>query len=169
MKVAQLTFITVFVSTVLIWAHDTFLLLFTGALLAIVLHSTAAGISRFIRLPQPVSLAVVVLGSVCLIFFLGVWSGPVFLLQLTDLAASLPHAIDELLRRYHTTPWNTWVAQHVNAFDMTEVWKVASGAGSWILGSAVSGLAAVSIILFTGVCFASEPKIYVNGFLLLFP
>jgi predicted PurR-regulated permease PerM len=57
----------------------------------------------------------------------------------------------------------------MRGFDPSPLWRAASGASGWILASVVGGITSIAIVIFTGVCFAAEPTLYVQGLICLFP
>ena len=147
----------------------TFLLVFIGMLLGLMLRTGAELLHRLARLPMVVAVWSV-LGLALLSFGAVVTLGGVaFMDQWTQLVPALQHSAAVAVQDLQAVPA---VASAVKSFDLSAL--ASSGASlivgaSGILNNALGLAVAVLVAVFVAVAGALEPELYRGGFLALFP
>jgi predicted PurR-regulated permease PerM len=156
----------------LLWriAH-AILLIFAGALLAVLLRGLARLLRERTRLPMGWALGAVVLALAATVVAAGVALGPSIAERSGELAAKLNEAVDRVedyLRRFA-------LGRHLA--DAVEESASGGGAGGLsALGSitgtvskTVNALVAMLVVVFAGVFFATSPQLYTEGLVRLLP
>lgn len=154
----------------LVWmAADVFLLVFAGILLAILLAHAARWGTRRLRLPYAWSLTAVVLGLVAGSAVLGWLMLPRIALQIDELTARLPTAVESLRQYVQSYGWGQAALARMELERLlpsrSDIVAQITGVASTTLG----GIANLFVILFVGVYGATEPRTYREGFVCLVP
>lgn len=168
-RAAAAILITAFV-VLFAYAHDTLLLVFGGALMALVVRAAGERVSALLRI-RPIwgvwltVAAVAALVSVALAILGNVVSEQMDALR-TTLPAAFSHAADQL-RATAAGAWITNNLPNLSAIvpDTAHLLTRATGLVSGALGAGV----AVLIVIFVGIAGAIEPALYSDGFVQLFP
>ncbi len=156
---------------VLAWfVRDTLLLVFAGALVALVIRAVAEAVARRLRMPAIWAVwltAIAGLGIGGAAFAL---LGNVFAGQIDTLRASLPAAFGDMLEALHATRAGMWIANNLPNLsalvpDTAQLLTRATG----LLSGALGAVAGILIVIFVGVAGALEPTLYANGFVQVFP
>ena len=154
------------------WGIRVLLVGFAGILIAVLLHSIAIGISKLTGLPHGWSL-----GLTCLLLvglFVGLWFllAPDVIEQANQLAEKLPQSIQNLKSRFSSTTWGRQFNKLIDRIDPTADAPPTTQAvhqASRMLINTINLVVGIVVILFLGVFFAAQPKLYVDGLAQLFP
>lgn len=157
------------VAFVVVWTlHDVLLLFFAAAIFAVPLRGGALVVASRLRIPAGAGLAVVLVALVLAFAALvRVWE-IMIAEQVVQLFGLLPAAIATIARAVHEEPWASRIATFVPDPSL-----LFSGAGGFIgtvrgiFGGTLAGIVNAAILIFAAVCFAAEPRTYVNGLLRL--
>jgi predicted PurR-regulated permease PerM len=175
-KVWRTTAIVLFVVLLVllvVFAIDALLIVFAAILFAVFLRGLADLLGDKTGLGKGLSLAIV---GVAL---LTVLSGSIYLLapdiadQIKELRAELPKAVNSLRGQLERYNWGKLILQQIPAPE-----QIVNGDGSGgsmllrvgnVFSSTFGVLLKFFIFLLLGVYLAAEPRLYVRGFLRLFP
>jgi predicted PurR-regulated permease PerM len=147
--------------------RDVALIAFGAIVFAVVLRAIADPLSRHTRIPERWAVALVVLVLVLGAVGLAWLFGRQIAQQLQGLGERLPRAIEEV---------RTWMeAQPVGRFVLDRISGLSGGTGSSLEG--LQKIAAISVatighavlMFFGGIFIASNPSLYLDGFVRLFP
>ena len=140
---------------------DVLLLVFGAVLFAVILRALADPLTEKLGLSEPVALLVASLALFLLVsagFFL---FGTQIATQLTELYQQLPKAFEAVSTRFGLT-------LSADMFTGTAVGNLVSTAYTWAT-TLVSVLAGILIVVFGGIYFATNPTMYRNGLVMMFP
>jgi len=150
--------------------HDVLLVFFAAAIFAVPLRLATVAIARHLRIPTAAAL-VVVLAIILLTSAVIVWGWEVLIAaQVSQLLGALPAALESVTRVIREEPW----ASRITALT-PDPSVLLAGAGGFVgavrtfLGGTLAGAVDLAILIFAAVCFAAEPRTYVDGLLRLFP
>lgn len=138
------------------------LLVFAGVVQAVFFSKAARLVSRRLRLPYPLSLALVILGLAIVVGAAGWFFAQSVIAQFHQLSLLLKGALTELHQRF-PVEWNRLVGQGTAPF---------AGAFKSLLGvfsSFVTVIGAIVVILFLALYLAAEPALYERGIIRLVP
>ncbi|MDQ3288772.1 MAG: AI-2E family transporter [Pseudomonadota bacterium] len=166
--VTAVVIITVLLVLVLWQAMEVLLLMFAALLIAVLLRFLSGNISR--RTPLNDTWALTLVLALLLAFFGGsAWMvGPDVIAEFQALAAGLSESIrglEEILRRNIVGAWALDNMPRFNPEQAQELWSRIAGIGATVIGA----ITAFVIVLFVGVFFAYNPKLYVEGSMRLVP
>lgn len=148
-------------------ATDIFLMTFAGALLAIFLRSLANFVHKWTGVKPHWSVLIV------LLVLLALFAGACWLVaapaseQFTQLSQQVPSAIAKLQTNLASTAAGKFVLDHINSAGVQTA-NVFHQVGNFF-SFTIEGILGVLIIVFCGIFFATNPDLYIHGFLLLFP
>ena len=161
-------------------APDAFLLSLAGLLFAVLFHSVAKQISRF--MPYGVALGLTLLALLGLLGLFGLTLGPRIGEQLSGLVTFLPTSLGELEKMLSNYAWGRWLLDEIPLFDgdtnlgealsLTTLGATASGIVPRIVSfvGSISSLAKNALyVLLISVFFAAGAQTYVRGLAKLFP
>lgn len=163
--------ITASLAVLLVWrVANILLLIVAGVLLAVFLRGIARFLQRHTPLGRTSSFIIVTFGFVLLGIAGFIFYMPLAADGIDRLASELPNTLQNLSERLSGYEW----AQRLFArLPQTDAWSMfASNAFSQIAGifsTALGALTGSLIILVTGLYLGAEPKVYINGFVRLFP
>ncbi len=157
--------------------RDVFLLVFFGAILAIVLQIPVRRLQR-LGLNRSLSVALTLAGAFAFLIVLLILMVPIFADQVRDLADILPQRIDDARVEYNRqiadkmglprVEWYQTTEQDIEDFLREQAEKVTHQVFPFLSG--LSGvLTSVVFIFFIGVFFVVEPIDYLAGMLTLVP
>lgn len=160
----------VLVSLWVLWAVvEVVLLMFAGVLAAVILHTLAAVVARYLHLSWGLSLALIVLGIVTALAAVLILFGPQISQgfdALLDNAGLALRYIDWYLRQYE---WGRLLAIRLSETDWmpaaADVFQRLAG----IFSTAVGLLGSLILVVFVGVYLSSNPKLYASGVIRLIP
>lgn len=148
--------------------HDALLVFFAAAIFAVPLRGAAVALARPVRAPVGVGLAgaIVALAAVAAAI-LWLWE-TLIAVQVHQLLVALPGAAEALARAARTEPWASRIAAVIPdpSVLLTGAGGVV-GALRNVAGGTLATLLDVAILVFASVCFAAEPRTYVDGLLRL--
>lgn len=150
--------------------HDVLLVFFAAAIFAVPLRAGAIAIARALHASAGVGLALL-LGALALAVAAVLWSwGSMLAGQASQLTGTLPAAADTVAQALRQEPWATRLAQlRIDPGALLVGAGGLVGALRGILGGTFAGLVDLAILSFAAICFAAEPRTYVDGFLRLVP
>ncbi len=159
--------IAVVALALLLWQiANVVLLFFLGVLIAVILGALADWLHARTRIPRSVALVLVGAAPFVLVG-LGVWwFEPQIADQSREIAGQFEKTVDQI--RQH--PWGQRIVAQAPSLDQilersTGVFSQVTGAASRLFDIAAS----VLIVVFLGIYLASNPGLYVRGFIELFP
>jgi len=153
----------------LVWqALEVLLLLFAGLLLAVLLRAPSTWLSRLTGMPEGWSL-VLVLAVLLGASAATAWTvGPDVAREGQALASGLTESVGDLEERMRAYPGVSRAIDEVQqryADGIPRMWSRLGGMGATVLG----GIGALLIVLFVGIFFAFNPRLYLDGLLRLVP
>lgn len=149
---------------------DVVLVVFAGILLAIFLRTLSQWVSRHTPLSDGWSLATVTLGLLGILVGTGWLAAPDVAEQLDLLTKEMPRAVETLWQKIERYEWAGRLLDEVPSAD-----ELASKSGGFVRGATgalsttAGAIAMMVVVLFIGLYLASNPQLYVGGFLLLAP
>jgi predicted PurR-regulated permease PerM len=146
------------------------LLLFACILLAILLYMTSVKLQRWLPVSRGVALAIVVLAS-CAVLGLGGWMmAPQIGEQSGTLADALPKALDKVRDMVDDIPLLSRLGGSLPSNEglLNQVSSVLPRAGLFFSGL-LGVIGNIAIIVFVGIYFAAQPRIYIEGIITLAP
>jgi len=155
----------------LLWFALTYVLLvFFGALLALLLRAPTDWLVRRTGLPDGVALALVGVALVAVLGAVGVFFGQAIAGQTLELAARLPEIAQSLLERLREHPMGgrllSYFSDRSGSGETAQ--QVAAGAVK-VAGSTLQGVAHAAIVIFFAIFLAAQPKLYLDGAVKLVP
>lgn len=166
--VTAVVIVSVLLVLVLWRAMEVLLLMFAALLIAVLLRFMSGTISRNTPLNDTWALSLV------LALLLGfsaaaIWAvGPEVAVEFQALGAGLAESFEDLNDRLRGNALGAWALDNMPSFDpeqAQELWSRIGGIGATVLGALTGFL----IVLFVGVFFAYNPKLYVEGLIRLVP
>ena len=168
MKAVWLAFGLFAAAIVVVTFHDILLVFFAAAIFAVPLRAGAVALARAMRAPIAVGFVGVIAASVAVgaaILFL--WE-TLIAAEVRQLLVALPGAAETVLRIAQREPWASRIAATV-----PDPGVLLTGAGGLVgalrgfAGGTVAAIVDGAILVFATVCFAAEPRTYVDGMLRL--
>ncbi len=150
------------------FAFTYVLLLFFGALLAILLRSPTNWIVRRTGMRDGLALALVGLSVLALLGGIGYFFGKTIAEQTIELSSRLPQVIETLLEELRSRPWGERLLSYASGGEQASASKVVGGAMSFA-GTALEAVANVFIVIFFAIFLAAQPRVYVDGVVRLIP
>lgn len=159
-------FASIVILLVLAWyLVDVLLLVFAGALLAILVRAPADWLASRTRLPVNGALALVLVGGVALLGVGGWLFGHTMAEQMAQLVREIPRFVDEAAKRVEQYDW---IIQRIRPRELIGEGSNFLGKGFRVLSTTFGAIAGFVIALFMGIFFAIQPDLYVRGFVDLF-
>ena len=145
---------------------DVFLTLFAGIVMAVLLHTLAEPLTRWIRVPLWAAVVIVTLSIIGALTAGGILLAPSVSTQFDQMTEQLPAAIDRVRADIERYKWTNWLLQHGG--DATSGQDVVRQARRVFSVTMTAG-AAVAIVAFLSLYMAIQPSMYVEGVVRLFP
>jgi predicted PurR-regulated permease PerM len=157
-------------AAVVVLALDVFLILFAGVLLGVFLLALRDGLTRYTKLPEGWSLAVVLTVLLAAAVGLGAMMGPQLTQQFGEFRQQLPQIVSDVERLVQQVPGGERMADQVTeqAQDNGMGERVAQAVAAFFAFTLRSVLLLVSF-LFIGVFIAIHPRLYADGIVHLLP
>jgi predicted PurR-regulated permease PerM len=157
-----------------IWLWNTalqvVLLVFAGILFGIGMHRVSTTVAGWTRLSRRKALALVSVLLVGILVLAAWFIVPSVGKQLQELGASLPKSVQRLQETIST---HAWGREALKAADSANTYMADQGTLMRKLGGMFTSTVAVAgglaLVVFLGMCFAIEPRIYTSGLLSLLP
>lgn len=146
---------------------QTFLVAFTGLLVAVALTGPSEWLARRTRLGRSLALALVILTLLLVVLGGASLFGYQIAEQADRLSRSLKEASQQVEQTLRHTQWGRWILNGSGSL-MQEGAQLASGA-SVIMSSTVYVVAVLVVVFFIGAYVAAEPGLYEAGLIELFP
>jgi predicted PurR-regulated permease PerM len=166
MKAVWLLFGLLAAAITIVAFHDILLVFFAAVVFAVPLRSGAVALSRTLRVPVAGGLAgMIVVGAAVVAGVLWLWEA-LIATQVRQLLVVLPGATQTVVRFAQREPWSSQITAAIPDPSV-----LLTGAGGMVgvlrgfAGGTVAILLDVAILLFVAVCFAAEPRTYVDGLL----
>ena len=167
-KAVWLAFGLLVAAVIIFTLHDILLVFFAAAIFAVPLRAGAVAISRSLRAPVAVGLMAVIVGSIAIVAAILLLWELLIAAQVRQLLVALPGAAQTVVRIAQNEPWASRIAATV-----PDPGVLLTGAGGMVgvlrgfAGGTFATLIDVAILIFAAVCFAAEPRTYIDGFLRL--
>ena len=171
MNTRTVIYVVIAAMALFVWyAHDALLLVFAGALLALVLRSAAEWVAKKSRMPIALAVCVTAFAGLITLGAIVAALGNSAAAQIATLRDTLPGALNDVIQHLRTTPIGIWIANNLpNASAvLPDTAHLLSRAGG-LLSGALGAIVAMLVIVFVSIAGALEPDLYVNGFIQLFP
>jgi predicted PurR-regulated permease PerM len=158
------------VGVVALWllyrATDVLLVIFAGAVIAVLFRAMAEPVMRHTRIPPWISVPGVLV-LVCGLFALGGWLiAPAVSQQFDEMSVRLPEAIDRFRSHFLSFKWMNWIVeQGSSAADGQKVLRQVTHA----FALTMNAVAAAIIVMFLAIYFAMSPEQYAKGLTRLVP
>ena len=154
----------------IIYGINVILLVFTGLLFSVFLRGIAGFISKYIPIPESLSVAITLVMIILIIYLFTLLLGPSISDGFTQLQKTLPESIDKLEKNVGNYSWGKSLIKEINKMDMNsvasqDVVKRLTGIFSTTIGALVNFF----IILIIGIYLAFNPALYKKGLIKLFP
>lgn len=148
--------------------HDVLIVFFAAAIFAVPLRAAAVALAAVLRVPIAVGLTAAI-GLIAALSGAILWLWELLIAtQVRQLIVVLPGAAQTVVRFAQSQPWASRIAASVP--DLGVLLTGAGGVAGAVRGFAGGTLGAFvdgAILIFAAVCFAAEPRTYVDGFLRL--
>jgi len=152
------------------FAAKVFILIFASVVLAVLLTRIANKLSKAFDMKYAIALAITCLLILIILGGIGFLIAPSLNEQIAQLQTDFPKAIERLKEQLSSTSWGKEVVKGLS--DPGEIFQdnkddiVSKTTG--IFSSTLGTLANTFIVLVTTLFLASDPKLYIEGFLKLF-
>lgn len=155
---------------VLLWyASWVFMLIFSGAMLAIFLEAVSRGLSSLLRIPYGLGLVLVIIGLIAIIVTCGWLIGNTVSQQIGELIKAIPESLTKLQDQIEKTSWGSWLVYNApKAGQGVSGSDVVSGVSTAAFGM-LHTIVGIVVVLFIGLYGASQPDLYIRGFVNLIP
>jgi predicted PurR-regulated permease PerM len=141
-------------------------MIFGGVVIGVLIHSVAAPLTHWKRMPLWAAVLVVVLGTCGLLSLTGWLIAPSISDQFDQMAVQLPAAIDRLQEQLRQYKWTDWLLDHGG--EATSGQSVMRQARR-VFSITMAAGAAIAIVTFLAIYFAAQPDLYVRGTVRMFP
>jgi predicted PurR-regulated permease PerM len=150
------------------WTAQVLLVFFAALFLSVFFNGLARAVQKRSSFSYPFCLAFSLLGLFSLLVIAGLIIGPAVTAQSASLSDALPKAYDQLLNEVKGLPGGDKL---LGGFQQALSSSKDSNMQSAIkfAGLTLHGIGGVIFAVVIGIFFASQPELYRNGFLALFP
>lgn len=153
----------------LLWyALPYLLLVFFGALLALLVRAPALWLARKTGMRPGLALALVALALLAVLAGGGYFLGHAIASQSLELGERLPQAIAALLERLREQPWGRRLIEFFSNGKQVDTQQVVAG-GLKFASSAFEVVSGLAIVLFFAAFLSAQPSVYLEGALHLVP
>jgi predicted PurR-regulated permease PerM len=153
----------------LLWVgREILLMMFAGLLLAVLLRFASNALSDFTGLGDRLSISLVLLLTVTLAVLAGMFAGPGVADEFRQLQSGLGDSVRDVRSQIEQSRIGSWVtdnAPEMNDDEYRQLWTRIGGFSATAFGA----LSGVMIVIFVGVFFAYNPRLYLSGMLRLLP
>jgi predicted PurR-regulated permease PerM len=154
----------------LLWFALTYVLLvFFGALIALLLRAPTDWLVRRTALPDGAALAIVGVVLAAVLGAVGYFFGQTIASQTMELVARLPEIVETLLERLRSHPWGERLLAYASESGKPANTSEVVGGAVRVAGSTLEGFAHAAIVVFFAIFLAAQPKLYVDGAVRLVP
>ena len=141
---------------------------FGGVLLGVLLRACMRLLRRRFPVGEGTALAIVAGTLGLIIVATSIWAAPQISAQLGQLAEQLPSDWDHLKTQLSQSPWGHWlIGQAPEGDDLANSDTVKTG--GLLLYNAVEASVLLVVVLFLGLYFAADPRLYLRGAVRLVP
>jgi predicted PurR-regulated permease PerM len=168
LKVWQTTAIVCLTLTIILIlrvAFNVLLMALAGILIAVYFHGLAGLIGRKTKLNRKISLFISIAGTIILLSLFMWFIGAKIQRQVAELSNTLPQTIRTARTKMSQTPIGQKILEYSSGNNSQKLMDTATGFFSTSFGV----LGDLYIIVFLGIFFTSDPSIYKEGILFLFP
>lgn len=155
---------------IIVQAMYVLLMIFAGVLLAIMLTGLSNIIQKFIKIPPKISLSIVIAALILIIALTGLILGPGIVDGIKNLQSKMPQAMEQLKLNIESFGWGEEAINNINKkFDelLSDPNIISRIMG--IFSSTVGVIGSLVLIIVTGLYFAFDPDLYINGIIRLVP
>lgn len=159
----------VLAGALLLWyALPYLLLVFLGVLIALLLRAPANWLARKTSMRPGLALGIVALSILGLLGAGTYFLGQAVASQSLELGERLPQVVETILERVRESKWGARLIDYFSGGEKVDGQQALSGAFKFV-GSALSVVSGLAIILFFAAFLAAQPSVYVSGILHLVP
>lgn len=151
------------VCSVIWFASDVLLLIFACVLLAVLLYHAAGRVQKWLPMSRGLALTLVVVLSLCVLGVAGWLMAPQISQQTQDLTAAIPKAVAHFRAALEGHEFLRSILKQLPSTD--QLTKNIGLVFSGVFGA----IGSFAIILFVGVYLAAQPRIYIDGIVVLVP
>lgn len=148
---------------------DVLLVVFAGVLLAVLLRGLSDFVHRHTRIPQGLSLALVLITIVASMAAFVALVVPEVGSQFDQLVEQLPGAVQKVSGYLEQQEWGRWLLGRAAKLGEMASQPGAMQGARQALSTTLGAGAGVVVLLFVGVYVAAQPELYLDGALRLFP
>lgn len=153
----------------LFWfAFKYVLLVFFGALLAVLLRAPTDWLVRRTGMRDGLALAAVGLAGVAVLAAAGYFFGTTIAAQTVELGSRIPQVVESLLDDLRSREWGARLIEYASGGEQVSASQVVGGAVSFA-GGALEAAANFFIVIFFAIFLAAQPGLYVDGAVRLVP
>lgn len=145
---------------------SVFLLILTGALIAIFFRGLSGWVCRKTKWKEGVCLTIAVIGTLLLVISIFWLIGAKLQSQLTELSDRLPEMVDNAKARFSENPIGKKIVEKASSPNST---KKAQGIAGTFFRSTFGVFGDIYVVLFLGIFFTVSPGIYKKGMVSLIP
>lgn len=146
-----------------------FLLIFAGSLMAILWKGLAKWISGNTNIKEGLCLSMVILFNFLIFIILYIVLAPSVASQVQQLSNQLPTAIETLITNIQNTEVGSKILENFSGQSFLEKPMQQMGKVVNFFKGTLQVLIDILLIVVFGIFFATDPGLYVNGFVKLFP
>jgi predicted PurR-regulated permease PerM len=161
--------VAVLILVTLLWyAVDVLLLVFIGILLAVLLRTPADWLARLTGWSDGVTLGLVIVALAALVSAGSFFFGRAIVLQSVQLTEKLPEVIEKARERLRENEYGKRLVEAAETPSAEADMKVV-GRGLRLVGSTVSALGSLVVVVFLAIFLAWQPRAYADGLVRLIP
>jgi predicted PurR-regulated permease PerM len=150
-------------------ASDILLLVFGGLLLGILLRGLAVRLARITRLPEHLTLVIVVFLILLCIAGMGWFMSPNISAQITQLQAQWPQLLAGVKQQLTHIRGGQWLYMQLNTTASRVISQHMAAQSRGFFITTVGTIGSTLLVIFMGLYVAYSPTMYVNGLLHLVP
>ncbi len=153
------------------FAFDFLLLVFAGILFSTLLSFSSHWLEKKLKIKYGIALVIVLISICGLITASILLAGPSISKQIDEISETLPQSLDNLKEKISENSIGKKLLNEIpeKPSEIINDKQTVINKVTAFFSSALGIIANIAIVLITGIFLASNPKIYINGFIKLFP
>lgn len=153
----------------LLWkAAQAVLLIFAGYLMSVFLRAPIPFLRGRTGLSHRAAFGIVLLVLAALLVALGFWTAPRVAEQADELSRQIPQAVEQLSGQLDRYEWSRWLQARIESGQQRMDGSWLSGALG-VFSSVVGAVTGFVVVLWAGIYFAFDPRLYRRGLTALVP
>jgi len=150
-------------------AIDVLLVIFAGAVIAVLFRTLAEPLTRHTKMPVWAAVLSVLTVALGLFALAGWMTAPAVSHQFDELSVRLPEAIDRFRSQFLSFKWMNWLVEQGSSAAHTADGQKILRQVTHAFSITLNAVAAVIIVMFLAIYMATSPATYVNGLARLVP